>query len=63
MRATADDWERYVATNWYQTLRWLREHPDAPDRQQRIEALHRDQDAYPFRLRYQGFAVYVLSRL
>jgi cyclopropane fatty-acyl-phospholipid synthase-like methyltransferase len=62
-RATADDWERYVAGNWHQTLRWLREHPGAPDRQQRIEALHRDQDAYPFRLRYQGFAVCVLSRL
>lgn len=49
--------------NWHQTVRWLRENPDHPDRQQRIEALHRDQDAYPFRLRYQGWAIYVLSRV
>jgi SAM-dependent methyltransferase len=62
-RASVDDWERYVATGWYQALQKLRQRPDDPDLQERIASLHRDQDAYPYRLRYQGYAIYVLSRL
>lgn len=63
VRASADDWDRYVFSSCYQDIRRIRENPGHPDREEWIRQVHRFQDMYPYRLRYQGWAVYVLGTI
>lgn len=62
VRASLDDWDRYMSGNWYGLMRWLEENPDHPARKDVIERLRSSQDEY---LRYErpyvGWAIWVLS--
>jgi hypothetical protein len=62
VRASEEDWDRYVAGDWQGLVRWLEENPDGPQRADVIEHLRQSQDEY---LRYGrehfGWALYVLG--
>ncbi len=61
IRASPDDWDRYLSDNWHGLLRWLEENPDHPDRDQVFRHLRNDQDDYVrYQRKYLGWAMYVL---
>jgi hypothetical protein len=62
IRASPDDWDRYVADNWRGLLQWLDENPAHPDRRQVFEHFRRSQDDYfRYERQYMGWAMYVLK--
>ncbi len=62
IRASHDDWDRYLSDNWYSLMRWLEENPDHPDRGQVYQRLRTTQDDYAqFQRQYLGWAMYVLA--
>jgi ubiquinone/menaquinone biosynthesis C-methylase UbiE len=64
IRASFDDFDRYVSDTWSALLRWLDENPGHPDYEQVFKFFHTDQDDY---LRsqhpYMGWAMYCLALL
>lgn len=62
IRASADDWDRYMSDNWYGLIRWLEENPTHPDYEQVFKHLRSDQDSYlQFQRQYMGWAMYCLA--
>jgi ubiquinone/menaquinone biosynthesis C-methylase UbiE len=62
IRASDDDWDRYVSDNWYGLIRWLEENPDHPDYEQVFNHFRTDQDDYlQFHHQYMGWAMYCLA--
>ena len=61
IRASHDDWDRYFSDNWYGLIRWLKENPAHPDREQVFKHLRASQDDYVrFERSYMGWAMYCL---
>jgi len=61
LRASLDDWDRYMSDNWYGLTRWIKENPGHPERGQVIDFLHQDQEEYFRYIReYLNWAIYVL---
>jgi SAM-dependent methyltransferase len=64
VRASRDDWDRYVSASWYGLLRWISENPTHPERQYVIDYLHKRQDMYTrYQSEYEGWAIFVLKRV
>ncbi len=64
IRASRDDWDRYSSDNWHGLIRWLKDNPTHPDRDQVYQHLRTDQDDYfRFGRQYLGWAMYVLTCL
>ena len=64
VRASRDDWDRYVSANWYGLLRWIDENPAHPDHGYVIGHLHKIQDMYfKYQKKYEGWAIYILNRI
>jgi SAM-dependent methyltransferase len=64
VRASRDDWDRYVSESWVGLLRWIAENPNHPERQYVIDYLHKNQDMYTrYQREYEGWAIYVLKRI
>ncbi len=64
VRASHDDWDRYVSGNLRGLLAWLRENPDHPERADVLGFLTRWQDDYlPYEREHVGWAIYVLEEL
>jgi len=62
VRASGDDWDRYVSSSWYGLLRWIDENPDHIERQYVIDYLHKSQDMYlKYQRKYEGWALYILN--
>jgi len=62
VRASTDDWDNYEATNYYGLVKWLEENQKHPDRQQVIDWLHKNQDAYfKWGREHLGWAIYLLK--
>jgi len=62
IRASRDDWDRYISDNWVGLLRWLEENPNHPDYEQVLQHFRADQDDYlQFQSQYMGWALYCLS--
>ncbi len=62
VRASHDDWDRYVSDGWYGLIRWLEENPHHPDYEQVFKHLRTDQDDYlHFQRQYMGWAMYCLA--
>ncbi|MGQ9801876.1 MAG: SAM-dependent methyltransferase [Candidatus Saccharicenans sp.] len=62
IRASRDDWDRYVSDNWYALMRWLEENPKHPDYEQVFNYFRADQDHYlQFQSQYMGWAMYCLA--
>ncbi|MDD2755016.1 MAG: class I SAM-dependent methyltransferase [Methanothrix sp.] len=62
IRASYDDWDRYVSDNWYGLIRWLEENPNHTDYEQVFKHLRTDQDDYLQYLRQSlGWAMYCLA--
>ncbi len=62
IRASRDDWDRYVSDGWYALIRWLKENPVHPDHDQVFEYFRADQDDYlRFQRQYMGWAMYCLA--
>jgi SAM-dependent methyltransferase len=48
------DWDRYISSNMYYAIKWLKENQEHPERQQRIESHRRWQEMYvKYRIQYQ----------
>ena len=61
IRASRDDWDRYMSDNWYGLIRWLEENPDHPERNQVLKHFRSDQEDYfQFQRQYMGWAMYCL---
>jgi len=61
IRASQDDWDRYISDSWYGLLRWLEENPDHPDYEQVFKYFRTDQDDYlRFQHQHMGWAMYCL---
>jgi ubiquinone/menaquinone biosynthesis C-methylase UbiE len=64
IRASRDDWDRYVSDSWYGLIRWLEENPSHPDHEQVFKFFRADQDDYlQFQSQYMGWAMYCLTPL
>ncbi len=62
VRASHDDWDRYESDNWRGLIRWIKENPSHPGRQEVIDHLHTSQDEYlSYSREYFGWALYVLN--
>ena len=62
VRASRDDWDRYVSANWYGLIRWIDENPSHPDHRYVIDHLHKIQDMYfRYQKHYEGWAIYILN--
>ena len=62
IRASNDDWDRYISDNWYALIRWLEENPTHTDYQQVFEHFRTDQDDYlKFIRQSMGWAMYCLA--
>ena len=62
VRASRDDWDRYVSANWYGLLRWINANPEHPERQYVINYLHKNQDMYfKYQRKLEGWAIYILT--
>jgi ubiquinone/menaquinone biosynthesis C-methylase UbiE len=62
IRASYDDWDRYISDSWYAMIRWLEENPDHPDYGQVFKHFRTDQDDYlQFQRQYMGWAMYCLA--
>ena len=56
------DWDRYVSSDMYHAIRWLKENPGHPDRQRRLESHRRWQDMYVgYRLKLQGCVALLMT--
>ena len=59
--SSGDDWDRYVAAQWWTLRDWLRAHPDDPDHDTFAAWLDASRRAYlAHERRYLGWAVFVL---
>lgn len=57
-----DDWDRYISSNMYHAIRWLKENPSHPDRQRRLESHRRWQEMYVnYRLNLQGCVALLMT--
>jgi ubiquinone/menaquinone biosynthesis C-methylase UbiE len=64
IRASREDWDRYVSDGWYGLIRWLEENPNHPDHEQVFKFFRADQDDYlQFHSQYMGWAMYCLTPL
>jgi SAM-dependent methyltransferase len=58
-----DDWDHYETLQWYAVERWLREHPEEPDRAEIVERASKSRDTY---LRWGrdtlGWALYLFRK-
>jgi hypothetical protein len=62
IRASRDDWDRYISDSWYGLIRWLEENPIHPDHEQVFKYFRTDQDDYlQFQSQYMGWAMYCLA--
>ncbi len=62
IRASSDDWDRYISDSWYGLIRWLEENPNHPDYGQVFKYFRTDQDDYlQFQRQYMGWAMYCLA--
>ncbi len=62
LRASSDDWDRYISDNWYGLIRWLEENHTHPDYEQVFEHFRTDQDDYlQFQRQYMSWAMYCLA--
>jgi ubiquinone/menaquinone biosynthesis C-methylase UbiE len=62
IRASPDDWERYYSDNWCALIRWLKENPTHPDREQVFKHFRASQDDYlQFQRQHIGWAMYCLT--
>ncbi|PPD58462.1 SAM-dependent methyltransferase [Dehalogenimonas etheniformans] len=62
IRASSDDWDRYISDSWYGFIRWLEENPMHPDYEQVQKYFRSDQDDYlRFQRQYMGWAMYCLA--
>ncbi len=62
IRASYDDWDRYMSDSWYGLIRWLEENPTHPDYEQVFNYFRADQDEYLQYLRQNlGWAMYCLA--
>ncbi len=62
IRASHDDWDRYISDGWYGLLRWLEENSTHPDYEQVFKHFRTDQDDYlKFQNQYMGWAMYCLA--
>lgn len=62
VRASLDDWDWYNTNRWHNTIRWIDENPEHPDRQEIINYLHVQQEKYlRYEREYLGWAVYILA--
>jgi len=62
IRASYDDWDRYISDCWYGLIRWLEENPNHPDYEQVFKHFRTDQDDYlQFQRQYMGWAMYCLA--
>jgi len=58
------DWDRYISSNLYHTIRWLKENPTHPDRQRKLESHRRWQDMYVgYRLELQGCVALLMTSI
>jgi hypothetical protein len=63
VRASQDDWDRYVSASWYSLLRWIEENPDHPERKYVIDHLNKKQDIYNrYQREYEGWVLYILNQ-
>jgi SAM-dependent methyltransferase len=63
VRASRDDWDRYVSARWYGLLRWIDENPGHPERDYVIDYLHKNQDMYfRYQRQFEGWALYILNQ-
>jgi len=63
VRASRDDWDRYVSASWYSLIRWIDANPDHPERQYVIDHLHKKQDMYNrYQREYEGWVLYILNQ-
>jgi len=64
LRASRDDWDRYVSSNWYGLLRWIDENQTHPDHRYVIDHLHKIQEMYlKYQKKYEGWAIYILNQI
>jgi ubiquinone/menaquinone biosynthesis C-methylase UbiE len=64
IRASRDDWDRYMSDSWYALVRWLEENPNHPDHEQVFKHFRTDQDDYlQFHSQYMGWAMYCLTSI
>lgn len=62
IRASRDDWDRYLSDHWFGLIRWLEENPNHPDYEQVFNFLRSDQDQYlQYQRQYMGWAMYCLA--
>ncbi|MDD5397523.1 MAG: hypothetical protein PHU70_00450, partial [Dehalococcoidia bacterium] len=62
IRASHDDWDRYISDGWYGLIRWLEENSTHPDYEQVFKHFRTDQDDYlKFQNQYMGWAMYCLA--
>jgi protein-L-isoaspartate O-methyltransferase len=62
IRASYDDWDRYMSDCWYGLIRWLEENPTHPDYEQVFKHFRTEQDDYlQFQCQYIGWAMYCLA--
>lgn len=58
------DWDRYISSNLFHAVRWLRENRDHPDWRERLEKHRRFHDMYVrYRRRYQEFVALLMTAL
>jgi len=58
------DWDRYISSNAYHTTEWLKENPDHPDYQQRLEGHRRWSEMYvKYRLPCQESVAILMTRV
>jgi len=60
LHSSHDEWDRYEADNWRSLMRWLRENPEHPDRDEVEAKLKAWQEEYlTFGREYLGWAIYL----
>ena len=63
LRASRDDWDRFVSAGWYGLLQWNDANPNHPERQYVIDYLHKRQDMYfRYQREYEGWVFYILNQ-
>ena len=62
LHSDVTDWDRYISSNDYHTVKWLRENPDHPDWQRRRASHRRFQDMYiHYRRPYQSSVALLMT--
>lgn len=58
------DWDRYISSNLYYNVKWLKENRDHPEWQQRLESHRRWQEMYiKHRSRYEACVALLMTRI